>query len=371
MGLDVSLEDVEELVEDHNEELTTEELQELQQEQQQIAAQNLTAEEEEERWKKVESKRVRQNTRGRGTTSKIHQCSYCQYSTFKKIHLTKHIRIHTGEKPYACPYCDFRFSQKERLKPHIRTHTGEKPYACTECPYRATQKSTLVSHVLCIHRKDLEDQLSKEFSFVIVKFWPPNATPLIQPIDQQTIANYKKLYPKAMFQRCFDITSDSELTLREFWKNHFNIFHCIGLIDKVRLKGSDLTTATLGPVGAPETLLDTNTEEKHYQCPYCPLQLSQRCYKSHIETHNSHKPYQCPFCPYRSSERSKVNTHLRTHTGEKPYACHYCSLSFSVKCNLKTHIRKHTGEKPYSCPHCSYCCAHKSDLNRHITTHAK
>ncbi|XP_045582827.1 protein abrupt isoform X7 [Procambarus clarkii] len=104
---------------------------------------------------RVESKRVHQNTDGRGTASKTHQCSYCEYSTSKKFHLTKHIRIHTGEKPYSCPYCDFRFSQKESLKPHIRTHTGEKPYACTECSYRATQKSTLVSHVLSIHRKGI------------------------------------------------------------------------------------------------------------------------------------------------------------------------------------------------------------------------
>jgi hypothetical protein len=50
-------------------------------------------------------------------------------------------------------------------------------------------------------------------------------------MDQQVISNIKKLYTKALFQRCFEVTSDTELTLREFWKYHFTI-HCISLIDK-------------------------------------------------------------------------------------------------------------------------------------------
>lgn len=89
----------------------------------------------------------------RGLGHKIHQCPYCKYSTFKKINLTKHIRIHTGERPFPCPYCPARFSQKESLKPHIRTHTGEKPFVCTECPYRATQKHTLLNHISSHHKR--------------------------------------------------------------------------------------------------------------------------------------------------------------------------------------------------------------------------
>ena len=35
-----------------------------------------------------------------------------------------------------------------------------------------------------------------------------------------------------MFQRCFEVPSDTQITLRDFWKNQFNIYHCITLIDK-------------------------------------------------------------------------------------------------------------------------------------------
>ena len=82
------------------------------------------------------------------------------------------------------------------------------------------------------HPPGLEDDLLEEFEFIKVKFLPPNTTPLLQPMDQQVISNFKKLYTKALFQRCFEVTKGTNLTLREFWKNHFHIVNCLKIIDK-------------------------------------------------------------------------------------------------------------------------------------------
>ena len=82
------------------------------------------------------------------------------------------------------------------------------------------------------HPPGLEDNLTDEFDFIKIKFLPPNTTPLIQPMDQRVIANFKQLYTKFLFQRCFEVTNNTELTLRTFWKNHFKIYHCITIIDK-------------------------------------------------------------------------------------------------------------------------------------------
>jgi hypothetical protein len=49
-------------------------------------------------------------------------------------------------------------------------------------------------------------------------------------MDQQVIANVKKLYTKELLQKCFQMVSDTELTLTEFWKEHYNILSCVGLI---------------------------------------------------------------------------------------------------------------------------------------------
>ncbi|XP_069936056.1 tigger transposable element-derived protein 1-like [Cherax quadricarinatus] len=82
------------------------------------------------------------------------------------------------------------------------------------------------------HPPNLLDLLSRDFSFIKVKFLPPNTTPLLQPMDQQVISNFKKLYTKAVFEKCFEVTTDTQLMLREFWRNHFSIYSSISLIGK-------------------------------------------------------------------------------------------------------------------------------------------
>ena len=47
--------------------------------------------------------------------------------------LTKHMRIHTNEKPYECDVCEKRFRHSGDLKYHMRIHTNEKPYECDVC----------------------------------------------------------------------------------------------------------------------------------------------------------------------------------------------------------------------------------------------
>ncbi|GFT23652.1 tigger transposable element-derived protein 1 [Nephila pilipes] len=50
-------------------------------------------------------------------------------------------------------------------------------------------------------------------------------------MDQQVISNFKKLFTKHLFKRCFEVTENANLTLREFWKNHHNIVICLKLTD--------------------------------------------------------------------------------------------------------------------------------------------
>ena len=93
-------------------------------------------------------------------------------------------------------------------------------------------KALLVLDNAPAHPAGLENDLLGEYSFIKIKYLPPNTTPLIQPMDQQVISNFKKLYTKAMFQRCFEVTNETELTLQEFWKDHYNIIHCLRIIEK-------------------------------------------------------------------------------------------------------------------------------------------
>lgn len=85
---------------------------------------------------------------GIGTHNKMHQCSFCPYTTYVTTNLNNHMRTHTGEKPFSCPLCTYCATTKDNLKKHYLIHTGEKPFACEHCQYRTTTKGYLKRHML-------------------------------------------------------------------------------------------------------------------------------------------------------------------------------------------------------------------------------
>ena len=79
------------------------------------------------------------------------QCTVC-LKVIKKTSYTRHMRIHTGDKPFACELCDYRSNQKSNLRLHIRQmhNTGDEEvpeYVCHICNYRSKQSSNLNSHI--------------------------------------------------------------------------------------------------------------------------------------------------------------------------------------------------------------------------------
>nr|XP_045002278.1 zinc finger protein 202 [Jaculus jaculus]XP_045002279.1 zinc finger protein 202 [Jaculus jaculus]XP_045002280.1 zinc finger protein 202 [Jaculus jaculus] len=267
-----------------------------------------------------------------------------QVNNFMNIQETAPIHPLLG-KHHNCPVCAKSFTCNSHLIRHLRTHTGEKPYKCMECGKSYTRSSHLARHQK-VHKTNTPYK------------HPLNRKNLDSPVIQaEKTARVEKPYSCDNCGKHFRWTSD--LVRHQRTHTGEKPFFCT-VCGKSFSQKSVLTTHQRIHLGG-----------RPYLCGECGEDFSEhRRYLAHRKTHTAEELYLCSECGRSFNHSAAFAKHLRGHASVRSCRCNECGKSFSRRDHLVRHQRTHTGEKPFTCPTCGKSFSRGYHLMRHQRIHS-
>ena len=198
------------------------------------------------------------------------KCPHCGVRFANKSKLARHMRSHSGLKPFGCQLCGKAYGDRGSLNAHTASHEGAKPFVCELCGRQYTHKGSFKSHMRT-HTGDRPfqcDHCGTQFSF---------RSSLLCHIKTHT---GERPYSCDICGKTF---ADRSVQLRHT-RSH---------------KG-----------------------DKPYQCKECGKGFTQSgTLKIHMRKHSGDRPYVCPVCHQSFICRSDLNKHSRCHSAQhKPAA---------------------------------------------------
>ncbi|XP_053145215.1 zinc finger protein 585B-like isoform X2 [Hemicordylus capensis] len=275
---------------------------------------------------------------------KKHSCPECVYNSERLSDVVKHMRLHTGERPYSCLECGKTFRWLSNLNEHKRN-----PKSCQKMPVPET--SLAECDVTLSDDEELINILHKKSQ----QRGPESKNYSVKSLKESSAARGVRAtsHPRKLQGR-----EGSALRQRS-----------TVVVKKSRY----------------------DQRERKHECKEC----GQRTYYlsdllRHMRIHTGERPYKCPECGKTFSLTSTLNSHLKIHkskgalnssksftkriaghAGKKKYTCSKCGhKASSLSLHLK-HMRAHARDVLHTCQECGRTFTFKSNLCRHQKIHRR